>query len=69
MGGYGISMSQIVMLNLVFFLTPICGAAASAWLVVHFLRTPAAPPDGHGGTGVVTRDGPSAGPDDLARSA
>lgn len=62
-------MTQIVILNLVFFVPATCGAAVSAWLVMHYLRAPAPPHDGEGGTRVVARDGPSAGPDDLARSA
>jgi hypothetical protein len=62
-------VTQIVIVNLVFFVTPICGAVVSTWLVVHFLRAPAPPSDGDGGTGRVPRDLPSAGPDDLARSA
>ncbi|HKT43547.1 MAG TPA: hypothetical protein VJQ85_02020 [Gaiellaceae bacterium] len=62
-------MTQIVILNLVFFVPATCGAAVSAWLVLHFLRAPAPPNDGEGGTGVAARDLPRAGPDDLARSA
>ena len=62
-------MTQIVILNIVFFVPATCGAAASAWLVMRFLRAPAPPSDGGGGTGVAAHDRPSAGPDDLARSA
>ena len=62
-------MTQTVILNVVFFVPATCGAAVSTWLILRFLRVPAPPRDGDGGTGVVARNRPSAGPDDLARSA
>ena len=62
-------MTHLLLLNIVFFIVPTCGASAFAFFVYRFLRgggdpqPPASPP---GGTKMPT---PSAGPDDLARSA
>jgi hypothetical protein len=57
--------------DLIAFLLPVCGALAFA-LLVHLLvlggGDPPAPPAPEGGAKVGVR-GPSAGPDDLARSA
>jgi hypothetical protein len=52
-------MTNVVLLNLVFFIPAACGATAFALLVYRFLSSappPASPP-------------PTAGPDDLARAA
>ena len=59
---------HLVLLNLVFFLIPTCGASAFALIVWRILRqgAPPAPGDAGGGSQVSL---PSAGPDDLARSA
>jgi hypothetical protein len=61
-------MTHVVVLNLVFFLLPTCGAAAFAFFVYRFLRSAApsepGPPEGGSKTPL-----PLAGPDDLARSA
>jgi hypothetical protein len=61
-------MTQLLLANLIFFIIPIAGASAFAFLVYKFLiaDAPSAPGPPSGGT--KTR-GPSAGPDDLARSA
>jgi hypothetical protein len=61
-------MTHLVLLNVVFFIVPTCGASAFAFFVYRFLRggdepAPGSPP---GGTKTPS---PSAGPDDLARSA
>ena len=61
-------MAHLLILNLVFFIIPTCGASAFAVMVFRILRsgeppTPGIPP---GGTKTHT---PTAGPDDLARSA
>jgi hypothetical protein len=64
-------MTHVVLLNLVFFVPATCGATAFALLVYRFvLRGGPEPPEagGRGGTKVRT-PAPSAGPDDLARSA
>ena len=60
-------MTHVLVLNLVFFFPATCGASAFGFLVLRFLRTtppPSSPPNG--GSKTPT---PSAGPDDLARSA
>lgn len=62
-------MTHLVVLNLIFFIVPTCGAAAFAFFVYRFLRSgepPAPPAPPSGGTKVPS---PRAGPDDLARSA
>jgi hypothetical protein len=56
-----------LLLNLVFFIPATCGASAFAFFIVRFLRTTPPPPSSpHGGSKVPL---PTAGPDDLARSA
>ena len=50
-------MTDVLLLNLVFFIPAVCGAAAFAFCVYRLLRS--APPPG----------ARAAGPDDLARSA
>ncbi|HZT53235.1 MAG TPA: hypothetical protein VE995_02520 [Gaiellaceae bacterium] len=61
-------MAHLVLLNLIFFLLPTCGAAAFAFLVWRFLRSSTPPEPGPPEGGSKTRL-PVAGPDDLARSA
>jgi hypothetical protein len=68
-------MEHVLVLNLIFFVPAVSGAAACAWWLVRILRTPARPvgDDGDGG-GAVRALGPEsgsprAGPNDLARSA
>jgi hypothetical protein len=61
-------MAHLLLLNLVFFIVPTCGATAFAVIVFRMLRsgeppTPGLPPGGS------KRHTPSAGPNDLARSA
>jgi hypothetical protein len=62
-------MTEILLANLVFFIIPVCGATTFAVCIYWFLRggqpAPGSPP---GGTKTPTPT-PSAGPDDLARSA
>jgi hypothetical protein len=58
-------MTVLLLGNLVFFIIPVSGASIFAFLVYKFLRD-GQPPTPGGGT--KTRV-PSAGPDDLARSA
>ena len=60
-------MTHVLILNLVFFIPATCGASAFAFFVFKFLTSasrPSSPP--RGGTKAPA---PSAGPDDLARSA
>ena len=61
-------MAHLLLLNLVFFIIPVSGASAFAILIYRFLRSeePPAPGSPPGGTKIGA---PSAGPDDLARSA
>ncbi len=60
-------MTHVLLLNIVFFIVPVCGATAFAFVVLRILRTdPPEPPTPGGGSKVPL---PSAGPDDLARSA
>jgi hypothetical protein len=59
-------MTHVLVLNLVFFFPATCGASAFAFLVLRFLRTTPPPPPSDGGSQTPV---PSAGPDDLARSA
>jgi hypothetical protein len=60
-------MTDVLLLNLVFFLPGAAGASAFAFCIYRLLRSgpPPAPSPG-GGSNVPTRP---AGPDDLARSA
>jgi hypothetical protein len=60
-------MTHVLFLNLVFFVPATCGASAFAFVVYRILKSappPVSPPEG--GSKVRL---PSAGPDDLARSA
>jgi hypothetical protein len=60
-------VTHVLLLNLVFFIPATCGASAFAFFIVRFLRTTPPPPSSpHGGSKVPL---PTAGPDDLARSA
>jgi hypothetical protein len=61
-------MTRVVLLNLVFFLPATCGATAIVLLWRRILGTapPPQPDPPDGGSKVAL---PSAGPDDLARSA
>jgi len=61
-------MTPIVLINIVFFIPATCGATAFALFIYRFLRS-ASPPEGrppHGGSKLPL---PTAGPEDLARSA
>lgn len=61
-------MAHLVLLNLVFFIVPTAGASAFALIVYRFVLRGGDPPPAEppGGTKVPA---PTAGPDDLARSA
>jgi hypothetical protein len=61
-------MAHFLFLNLVFFIIPTCGATTFAVIVFRILRSgePPSPRIPPGGTKSPT---PSAGPNDLARSA
>lgn len=61
-------MTHILLLNLVFFIVPTCGASAFAVIVYRILTSggPPRPEPPRGGSKVPV---PTAGPDDLARSA
>jgi len=61
-------MTHIVLINLVFFFPATCGASAFALFVYRFLRG-ASPPEALPPPGGSKVPRPSAGPDDLARSA
>jgi hypothetical protein len=61
-------MAQLVLVNLVFFIIPVCGASAFAFIVYRILSSGGPPAPGVPPGGTKTRS-PSAGPDDLARSA
>jgi hypothetical protein len=61
-------MAHLLLLNLIFFIIPVCGASAFTLLVYRFLRSGEPPAPGSPPGGPKTR-APSAGPDDLARSA
>ncbi|HZS31059.1 MAG TPA: hypothetical protein VFA37_07365 [Gaiellaceae bacterium] len=59
---------HVLLLNLVFFIPATCGATALVLVWRRILRTaPPSPPAGPGGGSNVRL--PSAGPNDLARSA
>jgi len=59
-------MTHLVLLNVIFFIIPMCGATAFALFVYRFLRGGDAPDPPAPGGGAKT---PTAGPDDLAHSA
>ena len=61
-------MTELLLANLVFFIIPVSGASTFAFLVYKFLRVGQPPTPGSSSGGAKTRR-PSAGPDDLARSA
>jgi hypothetical protein len=61
-------MTHLFVLNLVFFIIPTFGATAFAVIVFRILRSGEPPAPGSPPGGTKTRM-PSAGPDDLARSA
>jgi hypothetical protein len=60
-------MTHVLLLNLVFFIPATCGASAFAFFVLRFLTS--APPPSSPPRGGSKAPAPSAGPDDLARSA
>jgi hypothetical protein len=61
-------MTHVLLLNVVFFIPATCGAAAFAFCIYRCLRTaPSSASSPPGGGSKVPR--PTAGPDDLARSA
>jgi|GEM_PF-2109242 len=63
-------MSSVLLINLVFFIPAVSGASAFALLVYRFVLRSSEPPDTPGGgSGGAKVPLPSAGPDDLARSA
>jgi hypothetical protein len=60
-------MTHVLLLNLVFFIPATCGATAFAVFIYRFLRSASPPtPPPRGGS---KSPRPTAGPDDLARSA
>jgi hypothetical protein len=61
-------MTELLQANIVFFIIPVSGASTFAFLVYKFLRGGQPPTPGSSSGGTKTRM-PSAGPDDLARSA
>lgn len=61
-------MTHTIVLNLVFFFPALCGAATFTFFVFRFLRHHS-PPDPNPPGGGEKVPLPSAGPDDLARSA
>jgi hypothetical protein len=61
-------MSELLLANLIFFIIPVCGASTFAFFIYRFLRGSQPPNPGSPPGGARTRM-PSAGPDDLARSA
>jgi hypothetical protein len=61
-------MTVLLLGNLVFFIIPVCGASTFALVVYKFLRDGQPPSPGSPSGGTKTRV-PSAGPDDLPRSA
>ena len=61
-------MTELLLANLVFFIIPVSGASTFAFLVYKCLRGGQPPTPGSSSGGTKTRM-PSAGPDDLARSA
>jgi hypothetical protein len=61
-------MTHVLLLNLVFFIPATCGASAFAFVVYRILRS-SPPPAGSPPDGGSKAPAPTAGPDDLARSA
>jgi len=61
-------MTHVLLLNLVFFIPATCGATAFGLFVYRFLRS-APPPSSLPPEGGSKAPLPTAGPDDLARSA
>lgn len=61
-------MTHLVLLNVVFFIVPTCGASAFAFVVYRILRS-SEPPDPGSPPGGTKAPSPTAGPDDLASSA
>jgi hypothetical protein len=62
-------MTHLLVVNVIFFIIPTCGACTFGLFVYRFLRggdPPAPPASPPGGTKAPA---PAAGPDDLARSA
>jgi hypothetical protein len=61
-------VAHVVLLNLIFFIVPTCGATAFALFIYRFLKSgaPPEPRPPEGGTKIRL---PGAGPEDLARSA
>ena len=62
-------MTQVVLLNLVFFIPGTCGATAFAILIYRFVLGSESEPPQPEGPGGAKVPAPTAGPDDLARSA
>jgi len=65
-------MGHVVLINLVFFIPALAGSSAFAWTMLRILRAPAPPSDESGGLAAAVGGRPphpSAGPEDLARSA
>jgi hypothetical protein len=61
-------VTHVLLLNLVFFVPAACGATASALYLYRFLKNNA-PPEARPPDGGSKLPLPSAGPQDLARSA
>jgi hypothetical protein len=61
-------MTTIVLINIVFFIPATCGATAFAVFIYRFLQG-AFPPDARPPHGGSKAPRPTAGPEDLARSA
>jgi hypothetical protein len=61
-------MAHLLLVNLIFFVIPVSGATAFALFVYRFLHSSDPPAPGSPSGGGKSRI-PSAGPDDLARSA
>lgn len=62
-------MTHLVLLNVIFFIVPTCGACAFAFFVFRILRSGDTPPPPATPPGGTKAPSPHAGPDDLARSA
>jgi hypothetical protein len=61
-------VTHLLLLNLVFFIVPTCGATAFAVFVYRFLKSGPPEPREPGG-GARPAPSPMVGPEDLARSA